>query len=58
MNERADATAPPVERKADGELYSLTAAQHRKVQALVRDCCNHDGGRCLMLDIQTPKTRF
>lgn len=49
-HERADQTAPPVERKADGELYGLTAAQRRKVQALVQGCCNFSGGSCLMME--------
>lgn len=49
-HERADLTTPEVERKPDGELYGLTPAQRRKVQALVRDCCNFDNGRCLMMD--------
>ena len=47
---RADLTAPPVERRPNGELYSLTAAQQRKVQTLVKNCCNYDGGSCLMMD--------
>ena len=48
--ERADQIASPVERKADGELYGLTAAQRRKVQTLVQDCCNFSGGSCLMME--------
>lgn len=48
--ERADLSAPPVERKADGELYGLTAAQRRRVRQIVGQCANYAGGDCLMLD--------
>lgn len=48
--ERADQISPPVERKADGTLYSLTAAQCRKVRSIVGQCANYDSGNCLMMD--------
>jgi hypothetical protein len=43
--------APPIERKPDGSLYRMTPAQRKRANALIRrECCNYDGGNCLMLD--------
>lgn len=50
MNHRADLTFPPVERRADGVLYGLTAAQCRKVRCIVGQCANYHDGNCLMMD--------
>lgn len=46
---RGDLSYPPVERKGSGELYSLNPSQRRRVQALLRQCCNYDNGLCLMI---------
>lgn len=42
---------PPLERKPDGSLYRMTPAQRKQASALIRrECCNYDGGNCLVLD--------
>ena len=43
--------APPIERKPDGSLYRMTPKQRKWANAIIRrECCNYDGGNCLMLD--------
>lgn len=46
---RGDLSYPPVERKGNGELYGLNPSMRRRVQALLRQCCNYDNGLCLMI---------
>ena len=42
---------PPVERKRDGSLYSMTPAQHKQAKGLLRrECCSYDDGNCLEQD--------
>ena len=42
---------PPLERKPDGSLYRMTPAQRKQASALIRrECCNCNGGNCLVLD--------
>ena len=42
---------PPVERKRDGSLYSMTPAQHKQAKGLLRrERCSYDDGNCLEQD--------
>lgn len=42
---------PPLERKPDGTPYCMTSAQRKRANSLIRrECCNYDGGNCLLLD--------
>lgn len=42
---------PPMERKSDGSLYQMTAAQKRlAVQLIEKNCCNYWNGTCILLD--------
>lgn len=43
-----------IERCPDGTLPSLTAKQQAQVRRLVKCCCNHDSGKCLLLDDGMP----
>lgn len=42
---------PLLERKPDGTPYRMTPAQRKRANSLIRrECCNYDGGNCLLLD--------
>jgi hypothetical protein len=42
---------PPIERKADGSLPSMSAKQRSRANALIREACSYyDCGNCLYLD--------
>ena len=45
----------PIERKPDGSLPRMTPGQRRRANALIRrECCNYDGGNCILLDDGEP----
>lgn len=42
---------PPVERKADGNLYEMTPAQLKQAARLIQKyCCNCESGNCILLE--------
>ncbi len=42
---------PEMERRPDGLLPSMTAAQRKRANVLIRKtCCNYENGNCLSLD--------
>lgn len=41
---------PPIERKADGQLYRMTPEQFKRAAGIIRSgCCNYMDGACLDL---------
>lgn len=46
-----------LERQSNGSPYCMTLAQRKQAIRLIRrECCNCDGGNCLMLDDGEPCT--
>lgn len=39
-----------IERKADGTLFRADDKQFKRIKTLIKQCANHDGGFCLLLD--------
>ena len=51
MKENLYKRLPLLERKPDGTPYRMTPAQWKQANALIRrECCNYEGGNCIVLD--------
>ena len=51
MKEQTYQHLPPLEHRPDGSPYRMNPAQRQRANSLIRrECCNCDGGNCLVLD--------
>lgn len=50
MNPSYYKALPPIQRKPDGSLPSMTPKQRAQARKLIREeCCNYDNGNCVLL---------
>ena len=51
MKDKLPKRLPPIEQRPGGSPYRMTPAQRKRANALIRrECCNCEGGNCILLD--------